>query len=123
MRRVDWYLNADDPAAASALRRHIRSHLERHCADGPQIDDAELIVQEAIANAIEHADGPVWVQLSWLTNSQSSSCAILVRFDFPPVRPHQPPFSTAPPGRAASDRHRRDRKYPTFTWKAAAACS
>lgn len=64
---------------------------DRHCADGSQIDDAELIVQEVIANSIEHAEGPVWVQLTWLPNSQSPSVRDLgPGSDFPPTRPCQP---------------------------------
>ena len=31
------------------------------------IADAELIVSEAVGNAIRHTGGPVWVSLSWTT--------------------------------------------------------
>jgi anti-sigma regulatory factor (Ser/Thr protein kinase) len=62
---VDWYLAGDDPADVTALRHRIRDHLVRHATPGTDVSDAELVVQELLANAFEHADGPAWVQLTW----------------------------------------------------------
>ena len=62
---MDWYLSGDDPSGPSALRRQVRGYLDRHAAPGSAVDDAELVVQELLANAHEHATGPTWVRLSW----------------------------------------------------------
>jgi anti-sigma regulatory factor (Ser/Thr protein kinase) len=63
---VDWYLAADDRAASTALRHQIRGYLSRHCVEGSDLNAAELVAQELVANAVEHAAGPTWVRLSWL---------------------------------------------------------
>jgi anti-sigma regulatory factor (Ser/Thr protein kinase) len=65
---VDWYLSGEQPAAISALRHQIREYLTRHAHDATDVLDAELVVQELLANAFEHAAGPVWVQLTWLSD-------------------------------------------------------
>ena len=68
---MDWYLPGDDPSGLSALRRQIRSYLVRHAAPGSAVDEAELVVQELLANAHEHATGPMWVRLSWAAEEPS----------------------------------------------------
>ena len=64
---VDWYL--DRRELVGDLRRELGQYLERHAEPGSedQIADAELIVSEAVGNAIRHTRGPVWVSLSWTT--------------------------------------------------------
>lgn len=64
---VDWYL--DRSALVGDLRRELGHYLERHAvADSADaIADAELIVSEAVGNALRHGAGPVWVSLSWAT--------------------------------------------------------
>ena len=62
---MDWYLHADDRAAITALRHEVRDYLERHAESGPGIDDAELVIEELVGNAVRHAGGPVWVSLTW----------------------------------------------------------
>ncbi len=63
---MDWYLAGDDPASVTLLRHEIRDHLLRHAVPDSDVSDAQLIVTELLANAIEHTTGPTWVQLSWL---------------------------------------------------------
>ena len=65
---VDWYLSGGNPAAATELRHQVREYLNRHSEPDSNMGDAELIVQELVANALEHATGPVWVHLSWLAD-------------------------------------------------------
>lgn len=62
---MDWYL--DRRELVGDLRRELSRYLRRHAAPGSDdaIADAELIVSEAVSNAIRHTDGPVWVSLSW----------------------------------------------------------
>ncbi len=64
---MDWYL--DRRELVGDLRRELGRYLERHAEPGSddQIADAELIVSEAVGNAIRHTGGPVWVSLSWST--------------------------------------------------------
>ncbi len=62
---MDWYLAPADPAALHELRHEIRGYLARHAAEGSRVDDAELVVEELVGNALRHAGGPVWVSLSW----------------------------------------------------------
>jgi predicted ArsR family transcriptional regulator/anti-sigma regulatory factor (Ser/Thr protein kinase) len=48
------------------LRREVRAQLARHADSGPDaLDDAELIVGELLANAVDHSQGPIWVSLDW----------------------------------------------------------
>jgi anti-sigma regulatory factor (Ser/Thr protein kinase) len=65
---VDWYL--DRRELVGDLRREVTQYLERHAVPGSddEIADAELIVSEAVGNAVRHTAGPVWVSLSWATN-------------------------------------------------------
>jgi len=60
---VDWYV--DQPGGATELRHQIRRYLERHSEPDADIDAAELIASELIANALRHGQGPTWVSLTW----------------------------------------------------------
>lgn len=62
---MDWYLQADDVAAGRDLRHEIVAYLARHAEPGADTADPELIVAELVANAAEHAGGPLWVSLTW----------------------------------------------------------
>ncbi len=62
---MDWYLEADDRAGATELRHEFRSYLERHSDAASDVDLATLAFAELVNNAIEHADGPVWISVDW----------------------------------------------------------
>jgi len=62
---VDWFLEGRDPSMLPDLRRQIAAYLRRHADAGSEIDGALLATHELIANAIEHADSPIWVSLTW----------------------------------------------------------
>jgi anti-sigma regulatory factor (Ser/Thr protein kinase) len=64
---VDWYLDRSENVGD--LRRELGHYLRRHAVPGSgrEVADAELIVSEAVGNAIRHTGGPVWVSLSWGT--------------------------------------------------------
>jgi anti-sigma regulatory factor (Ser/Thr protein kinase) len=66
---MDWYLSGEDRLALRSLRHEISGYLQRHGEPGTDVSDAELIVEEVVGNAVRHADGPVWVSLSWLERS------------------------------------------------------
>ncbi|HMM95507.1 ATP-binding protein [Phycicoccus sp.] len=61
---MDWYL--DRAEQLGDLRREIGRYLARHAtADTEAVEDAELVVSEAVGNAMRHSTGPVWVSLRW----------------------------------------------------------
>jgi len=62
---MDWLLTPATGAAAAALRTELATFLERHADDPVGVDDAELVISELVANAVQHAGGPVWVSLDW----------------------------------------------------------
>lgn len=62
---MDWYLPDGDLAAASGLRQELGAHLRRHASSPDGVEEADLVVAELLANAVEHASGPAWVSLRW----------------------------------------------------------
>jgi anti-sigma regulatory factor (Ser/Thr protein kinase)/predicted ArsR family transcriptional regulator len=62
---MDWYLAQGDARAARELRRQISGLLRRHASEPAAVDDAELVIEELLGNALRHSDGPVWVSLEW----------------------------------------------------------
>ena len=62
---MDWLLAPATAATASMLRGELTGFLRRHGAEPDAVDDAGLIVSELLGNAVEHANGPVWVTLDW----------------------------------------------------------
>jgi anti-sigma regulatory factor (Ser/Thr protein kinase) len=93
---VDWYL--DRRELVGDLRRELSQYLHRHAVPGSddEIADAELIVSEAVGNAVRHTAGPVWVSLSWATR-----LPVLQVFDVGPGFDAE--TLRAPPGPPASD--------------------
>jgi anti-sigma regulatory factor (Ser/Thr protein kinase) len=68
---MEWLIEPATADAASALRTELVAFLRRHAASPDEVDDAEIAIAELLANAIEHAGGPVWVSLDW-TGTQPS---------------------------------------------------
>ena len=62
---MDWYIDAAQASGLSELRREIGEYLRRHAADGSDIEGAELIVSELLANVHRHATGDAWVTIEW----------------------------------------------------------
>jgi anti-sigma regulatory factor (Ser/Thr protein kinase) len=62
---MEWLIEPATADAASALRNELGALLRRHAASPDEVDDAEIAIAELLANAIEHAGGPVWVSLDW----------------------------------------------------------
>lgn len=62
---VDWYVEAGATRALPALRRELLSYLRRHGDVTSDFDGAELLISEAVGNAVRHTTGPVWVSLLW----------------------------------------------------------
>lgn len=62
---MDWYV--DGAEHVGDLRRELARYLTRHAVrdSEEQVLDAELVVSEAVGNAIRHTSGPVWVSLAW----------------------------------------------------------
>lgn len=62
---MDWYLEEGATHALPALRRELMSYLHRHGDPDGDLVAAELLVGEAVGNAVRHTAGPVWVSLTW----------------------------------------------------------
>jgi len=62
---VDCYVEAGATHALPVLRREIMTYLRRHGDPGGDFDAAELLIGEAVGNAVRHTSGPVWVSLLW----------------------------------------------------------
>ena len=62
---VDCYVEAGATHALPVLRREIMTYLRRHGDPGCDFDAAELLIGEAVGNALRHTSGPVWVSLLW----------------------------------------------------------
>jgi hypothetical protein len=58
---MDWFLDTADRKPASALRPHIGEYLHRHATDAGAADDAELVVEELLGNAVRHRRAGVGV--------------------------------------------------------------
>lgn len=78
---MDWLLWPATAETGSAFRAEVGAFLRRHAlADRDASESAELTVAELIANAIEHAGGPVWVSLDW-----SNSHPVIIVHDLGPM--------------------------------------
>lgn len=62
---MDWYLDTCDERAVRALRAEFGGYLRRHAAPDGDVDAAELAFTEILSNAVEHAGGPIWVEVDW----------------------------------------------------------
>jgi anti-sigma regulatory factor (Ser/Thr protein kinase)/predicted ArsR family transcriptional regulator len=62
---MDWYLDGSIDASVPLLRREAMDYLHRHADPDSDFDAAELVLAEAVGNALRHADGRVWVSLTW----------------------------------------------------------
>jgi anti-sigma regulatory factor (Ser/Thr protein kinase) len=56
---VDCYLEAGEAHALPVLRRELMTYLRRHGDPGGDFDSAELLIGEAVENAVRHTAGPV----------------------------------------------------------------
>jgi anti-sigma regulatory factor (Ser/Thr protein kinase) len=62
---VSWDVDASDPRSAAAVRAQFMTFLSRFVDAETDLFPAELILGELLANAVEHAPGPVHVELAW----------------------------------------------------------
>ncbi len=62
---MDWYFDASEREATSALRREFRRYIERHAAPGSDVAGAELALAEMVANVVVHGGGRGWVHVDW----------------------------------------------------------
>jgi anti-sigma regulatory factor (Ser/Thr protein kinase) len=63
--RVEWCVEPGDAAAVSRIRHRIMDCLSRVAAPDADLDSANLVVAELLANALAHTRGPAWVSLRW----------------------------------------------------------
>ncbi|GAC1579794.1 MAG: hypothetical protein NVS3B7_14020 [Candidatus Elarobacter sp.] len=83
---VEWSLIRSDAREAGAARVGVRRFLSEHAEPDSDLEGAETIVGELVANVILHAPGPIGVYVSWTGES-----AVLIVSDrgggLPTVRP------------------------------------
>jgi len=60
-----WSCVRSDARDASTARREVREFLAHHADGDSDLDAAELIVGELIANVVRHAPGPIGIYCSW----------------------------------------------------------
>lgn len=61
-----WRFHADHARAASDARHAFIDHLRAEATDASEIDAAEVIFGELIANVVRHAPGPIDIALEWI---------------------------------------------------------
>lgn len=62
---MEWFVDGAQQGAMTRLRHEVVAYLGRHALDADALDEAEIVVSEAVGNAVRHASGPVWVSLTW----------------------------------------------------------
>ncbi|HYW54953.1 MAG TPA: ATP-binding protein [Dongiaceae bacterium] len=82
MGKTVWSCVRRDARDATTARREVREFLSQDADDGSDLDGAETIVGELVANVIRHAPGPIGVYCSWDENG-----AVLVVSDRGPGIP------------------------------------
>ncbi|HVA28854.1 MAG TPA: SpoIIE family protein phosphatase [Candidatus Baltobacteraceae bacterium] len=60
-----WRFHSSDVHMAYAIRHELVKFMRRFAADPNALFTAELILGEILANVVEHAPGPVEVQIDW----------------------------------------------------------
>ncbi len=60
-----WDFDAREPAAAPLVRRRVVRFLARVARSEDDPSNAELVLGELLANVVEHAPGPVHVEVDW----------------------------------------------------------
>jgi len=61
-----WSCVRSDARDASTARREVRAFLARSADGDSDLDAAELIVGELVANVVRHAPGPIDIALEWI---------------------------------------------------------
>ena len=85
---MDWYV--ERPEQLGDLRREIGRYLARHAVpDEEAVEDAELVVSEAVGNALRHSAGPVWVALQWSGENPTLSVYDVGTGITPPAEPNR----------------------------------
>ncbi|MGA3038272.1 MAG: SpoIIE family protein phosphatase [Vulcanimicrobiaceae bacterium] len=61
-----WRFHADHARAATDARRSFVDHLRAEAGESSEIDGAEVIFGELVANVVRHAPGPIDIALEWI---------------------------------------------------------
>ncbi len=61
-----WRFHADHARAANDARRSFIDHLRAEATDSSEIDAAEVVFGELVANVVRHAPGPIDIALEWI---------------------------------------------------------
>lgn len=64
--RTTWRFYADHARAANDARRSFIEHLRVEASQTSEVDAAEIIFGELVANVVRHAPGPIDIALEWI---------------------------------------------------------
>jgi anti-sigma regulatory factor (Ser/Thr protein kinase) len=85
---MDWSLDPS-PSAPGAVRRQVRAVLSDWELDDQQTEDVVLVINELVANVVDHAGTRMTV-----TIDHSCGVALVAVADLSDVQPHLQPSST-----------------------------
>jgi hypothetical protein len=64
-----WALSADDPKDAACMRGAFRDYLEQYADPASDLDAAEAVYGELVANCVAHAPHAVRIEFRWFDRS------------------------------------------------------
>jgi len=70
---MSWDFNSADADAAQRARRQVVEYVRRSATGKPDLFAVESIVGELIANTVDHAPGPVHIDIDWTSQSPTLS--------------------------------------------------
>ena len=70
---MSWDFNSSDADAAQRARRQVVEYVRRNASGKPDLFAVESIIGELIANTVDHAPGPVHIDIDWTAASPTLS--------------------------------------------------
>lgn len=70
---MSWDFNSSDADAAQRARRQVVEYVRRSASAKPDLFAVESIIGELIANTVDHAPGPVHIDIDWTAGSPTLS--------------------------------------------------
>ena len=65
-----WHFEADDALNALPARPRFIQYLRESAAQGSDFDGASSIFGELVANVVQHAPGPIWIDFAWRVDGE-----------------------------------------------------
>ncbi|MFN2527419.1 MAG: SpoIIE family protein phosphatase [Candidatus Baltobacteraceae bacterium] len=88
---MSWDFNSSDADAAQRARRQVVEYVRRTATGKPDLFAVESIIGELIANTVDHAPGPVHIDIDWTAQSPTLSVHDKgISFDHDDLKPPGP---------------------------------